>query len=150
MTANSREWLARIKAVESEYLAIRLATDRLVEQASLNPSILGKVLRLGDLRQAAARLEDTYIVCLFSEFETGLRRYWARSRTTEPPNRTRDLVDGLAASLRVPFEVLNETHAVRELRNHLVHARDGPTAPIILAQARHYLCAFFSYLPPFW
>ena len=62
---------------------------------------------------ASGFLELTYIIRLFAEFETGLRLFWPTARGTEPPGRTRDLVDGIAATRRIPFQELVNAHAVR-------------------------------------
>ena len=47
------------------------------------------------MRGLSVRLEGTYVIRLFAEFETGLRLYWATIRQTEPP--TQHLLDGIAA-----------------------------------------------------
>jgi hypothetical protein len=96
------------------------------------------------------RLEGTYIIRLFAEFETGLRLFWPTARGTDPPARTRDLIDGVAATRRVPNGERLNAHAVREYRNFLVHERDEEVVPISIVEARGYLCRFFAFLPPTW
>ena len=98
----------------------------------------------------AERLDGTYIIRLFAEFETGLRLFWPTAKGTDPPSRTRDLLDGVAAYRRIPHDELKNAHAVREYRNLLVHERDEAMEPIPIADARHQLIKFFSFLPPNW
>jgi len=142
-------WLQRIRGVEREYSATRLAVDRLVATIQHDATILGE-LRVRDIRHTSERLEGTFVIRLFAEFETGLRLFWPTARGTDPPSRTRDLLDGLAATRRIPHNVLARVHAVREYRNSLVHEREEPTVPIPIAESRSHLCQYFSRLPPEW
>jgi len=150
MAADRFDWLRRIKAVEREHAATRFATDQLLATAELDPNVLQGDLALRDLRRASEGLEGTYLIRLFAEFETGLRLFWEAARQTEPPTRTRDLLDGIAATRRIPHEQLHDAHAVREYRNSLVHARREATEPVAIPKARGHLCRFFAFLPPYW
>lgn len=144
------EWQSRIKAVESEFKSARLAVDRLLTEASRDPAILKPMISLPDVRQASDRLEGTYIIRLFAEFETGLRQFWGSTRRSEPPSRTRDLLDGTAAARQIPNDQRINAHKVRDHRNNLIHERDQQSAPVSLAEARSHLCYFISFLPPDW
>ncbi|HVC97258.1 MAG TPA: hypothetical protein VND64_26495 [Pirellulales bacterium] len=146
------EWQERIKAVEREHSATRLATERLLAEVERDPTILAleSTIRVRDVRFASERLDGTYIIRLFAEFETGLRLCWNVIRGRDPPNRTRDLLDGVAASRRIPHDVLSQSHVVREYRNALIHERDELPAKIAISDARGRLCRFFSFLPPDW
>ncbi len=144
------DWLRRIKAVEREHAAARLAIDRLLSQAREDPAHLRGDVTLRDLATASGRLDGTYVIRLFAEFETGLRLFWLSARRTEPPSRARDLLDGVAATRRIPHGQLEDTHAVREYRNSLLHERDEEAEPIPIAVARGNLCRYFSFLPLSW
>ncbi len=144
------EWLRRIKDVEREHSATRLATERLVAIVQHDPTILDGDLTPRDITRAAEHLEGTYIIRLFAEFETALRIFWPTVRGTDPPGRTRDLLDGLAATRRIPHDQCMAAHAVREYRNTLVHLREVAAAPMSIAEARSHLCKFVSFLPPNW
>lgn len=143
------QWLERIKAVEREHSATRLATRRLLLAAQQDPTILIDSIRVRDIDMAVERLDGTYAVRLFAEFETGLRQFWIAIRGTEPPS-AHDLLEGVAARRSIPIELLAHVHAVREYRNSLVHERDEPVDPIAIAIARGHLCRFLSFLPPNW
>ena len=138
----------RIKSIERDHLSTRLALDRLLQEARRDPTILTGDLEPQDIVKASGRLERTYLIRLFAEFETGLRLFWATIRDTEPP--TQHLLDGIAARRDIPPDRLADAHAVREYRNSLVHERDEEMAPITIAEARGYLCRFFAFLPPTW
>lgn len=142
------EWQSRIKSVEREYVAMRHAADRFRQAALADPTILDENLRRGEIVVASENLEGTYIVRLFTEFETGVRQYWVVNWDTHP--KTADLLDGLAARRGVPETQRTNAHLVRDYRNALVHEREEEAKPIPIAVARGYLCHFFSFLPPHW
>ncbi len=99
---------------------------------------------------AAARLEGTYIIRLFAEFETALRAYLRETRRRPPPSRTRDLLESAAAIVHVPPEVLRNAHEVRDFRHVLVHEREATADPLTITEARGRLCVYFSFLPRKW
>jgi hypothetical protein len=150
MPNNLYEWLRRIKAIEREHAATRLAIDRLLAEARHAPTILTGDLKLHDIRIASEHLEGTYIIRLFAEFEARLRLFWPTARGTDPPGRTRDLIDGVAATRRIPNGERTNAHAGREYRNVLVHVREEEVDPIPIAAARGHVCRFFAFLPPTW
>jgi hypothetical protein len=148
MPNNLHHWLRRIKAIEREHASTRLAIDRLLEDARRDPTILTGDLKLRDLIIASERLEGTYIIRLFAEYETGLRLFWKTIRDTEPP--TQDLLNGIAARRGIPPARIANAHAAREYRNALLHERDEEVAPISIGEARSHLCRFFAFLPETW
>jgi hypothetical protein len=149
MSRNRDDWLTRIKAVERDYSATRFATDRLVDSARLDPTVLGRLLELRDLLQASDRLEPTYFIRLFAVFESGLRYFWQAYKPGRRP-RTEHLLDGVTSARAIPNDLLVNAHAVRRYRNHLVHEQSEEAEPISLTTARGHLCTFFSRLPPTW
>ncbi|MBI3411469.1 MAG: hypothetical protein HY040_24335 [Planctomycetes bacterium] len=144
------EWLERIKSVERENAATRFAMDLLRAHATRDPTVLEGEVTLRAIRHASERLDGTYLIRLFAEFKAGLRAYWQASKSGDPPSRTRDLLDGVAASRRIPCDLLMRAHDVREFRNSLVHERDERVSPISIPIARGHLCRYFSFLPPNW
>jgi hypothetical protein len=142
------QWQSRIKAVEREHAATRFAILRLQEEARRDPTILRSEVTVREVNHAAERLEATYIIRLFAEFESGLRRFWAATRTTDPP--AEHLLDAIAAARRVPSDQIMQAHAVREHRNALVHQRQEATSTLSIRDARGHLCRFFSFLPSRW
>ena len=150
MSSNKFEWLTRVKAVEREHVAVRYATDYLVNAVHHDPTILDRDLRVRDVKEAVEQLEGTYVIRLFAEFETSLRTFWIVSRGNDPPSRTRDLLDGIGARRKVPHDTIENAHAVREYRNALVHEREDTVQPLPIAVARSYLCVFLNFLPLEW
>jgi hypothetical protein len=143
------DWQRRIKAVEREFVAVRIAVDRLQQEVAREPAILRGRVEPRDLTRAWEALEGTYLTRMFAEFETGLRLYWATLRDTNP--RGVDLLNSIAAQRGIPDDQRDEVHEVREYRNSLVHEReDEDIDPIPLATARGRLCTFFSFLPREW
>jgi hypothetical protein len=127
---------------------VRLATNNLLQAAQRDPGVLQGDLRYRDITHASERLDGTYVIRLFAEFETGLRLYWDSVRDTNP--RTRDLLNGVAALCGIPDEQRENAHLVRAYRNSLVHEREEEVEPLPVALARGYLCHFFSFLPHRW
>lgn len=142
------EWQSRIKTIEKEYVAMRQAADRFRQAALDDPTILGGNLHHGEIVVASRNLEGTYVVRLFAEFESGARQYWGAKWDTDP--KTVDLLNGLAARCVIPDTQRDNAHLVREYRNSLVHEREDKPEAVQIAVARHYLCHFFSFLPPKW
>jgi len=143
------DWQLRIKAVERRFLAIRIGKDRLQDEVRRAPAILKGRVDPRDLTRAAEDLEGTYLTRMFAEFETGLRQYWETISDTHP--KTKDLLDSLAARCRMGNDQRGNAHRVREYRNSLTHEReDEDVDPIPIAEARGYLCTFFSFLPREW
>ena len=145
---HNHEWQSRMKAVEREHAAMRQAADRLRDAAQRDPSILRESLRHRDIVHASEKLEGTYVIRLFAEFETGARQYWDAKWATNP--RTGDLISGLAARCGIPDTRRDGCHDVRYYRNSLVHERENDTPKIPISEARSHLCYFFSFLPPQW
>src|SRR5580704_12080040 len=131
------EWQSRIKAVAREYEAMRQASERFLQAAQLDPSILEADLRPREIVAASKNLEGTYIIRLFAEFETGARQYWAANWATDP--KTVDLLSGLAARREIPETQRDNAHLVREYRNALVHVREEKPEEVSIAVARSYL-----------
>src|SRR4051794_35574609 len=109
------DWQTRIKAVEREFTAVRIAVVRLQEAGNRDPSILRGQVDPRDLTRAAAALEGTYLTRMFAEFETGLRLYWATQRDSNP--RTYELLNSLAGQRTIPDTDRDNAHLVREYRN---------------------------------
>jgi hypothetical protein len=151
MPARSAEWLERIKGVEREFRVARIAAQLLRAELAADPSLLrGDQLRPRDAVRFEARLEPTYLIRLYAEFEAGLREAWRRTfrRMTYPSMEV--LINRVADLRPVPPQLVAAVHQVRAYRNDVVHdVRDGaPAVPI--DQARHRLCAYFGWLPLKW
>lgn len=90
MPNNTYVWLRRIKVVEREHSSMRLTTERLLQEARHDPTILRGDVEVRDIIDATDHLEGTYFIRLFAEFETGLRLFWKTIRDTEPSTQRRD------------------------------------------------------------
>jgi len=143
------QWLSRIKDIEREYEAARLALDRFQQAVELDVTALGENgVKARHIRYASERLEATYFIRLFAEVEAGLRLFWNSIRPTEPP--ASQLLDGIASSRRIPNDLLAGAHSVREHRNQLVHEGNQTADEMALAAARSRLCKYFAFLPLDW
>ena len=141
----------RMKAVEREYQVAEKARDAL-EKARTHPSALLTAERLSvvDLRAYRSKLQDTYFIRLFAEFETGLKDYWKHGLGEDPKTRIMDVIASVGARHRVGDAIRINVHVARKWRNRLIHDEDAEGESITLAEARRYLGRFFGSLPDNW
>jgi len=151
MPNSTYDWIVRLKSVELEFKATSFSTNRVLSEVKRDTTILERELDVGDLNRAIEHLEGTFIVRLFAEFETCLRRYWNKDRPIAKKTPAEVLLDRVGGKSLVPQNLISKTHNVRELRNLLIHERDEEIQTMILiGDARHHLCTFLSYLPREW
>lgn len=142
------QWLSRIKTVEREYSVLRTAANRFIDVAQKDPTTLPRNIIFKDVELASNKLEATYLIRLFAEFEAGLRAYWRTQRITRP--KMQDLIDGIASRRNVSTDCLSKTHIVRRLRNAHIHDGEGESEELTLAECRSALCISFGFLPIDW
>jgi len=145
------QWIEWIRAVERESETAAYAFELLREQLQRDPSSLTyRGLGHRDYVEVARNREATYLVRLFAEFENGLRDAWinAFAETTHP--KMADLLQAFASRCRMPDDRLADAHRVRAYRNGIVHDESERAEPLSLAEARRFLCRFFSFLPHTW
>ncbi len=147
-TENRNNSLRRIKSIEKEFLAIQVAMKKFMRDLENAAAQLPPLLQRSDFHQALERLEGTYIIRLFAEFEATLRSLWAKTKSTVPP--TRSLLEAVSAKCRIDVEVLRDAQAVREYRNGLVHDRSSKGNELAISRARANLCRYLSFLPLTW
>jgi len=139
----------RLALVREEFEA-SLAAARYVARSwsriAFEPEFDG--LHLRDLRRAVERLEDTYIVLLFSQFEALLAHHLAVTRRAQHVPRTSEaLINRIALMERLPNLVRDGAHRVREYRNAVVHPVGAPATWLSLPEAAGVLNRFVAPLP---
>jgi hypothetical protein len=142
-------WGTRIKAVEREYVVARFAADRLDQQTRDNPTILEGDLRLRDIRMLAERLEGTYILRVFAEFEQGLRNYLRAFKMNVPKN-AEPLINKVSDRLHIAIDDADNVHAVRRYRNTLMHDDADPAPAVSMREATRSLGVFMGWLQRVW
>jgi hypothetical protein len=142
-------WMGRIKAVEREYKVIRFGTDRLIVAAKDDPAILKGAVMRPDINTASAHLDGTYLVRVFAEFETALRKFTSVFHIRRPGS-TEALVNRVRDRGHVPQLETDAVHRVRDYRNLLVHDRLGNVGPVSIREATGYLCTFLSRVQRIW
>ena len=149
MPSEAFGWSTRIKAVEREYTTVRLAMNRLDQHAKDNPAILTGDLRIRDITTASNRLEGTYIIRLFAEFETGLRQFM-KAFKYRIPKSTEALLNRVKDRAGISKDDSDNAHAVRDYRNTLVHDRQEHADRVSVRDATRYLGCFMGCLQRYW
>lgn len=145
------QWIEWIRSVEGESEVAAYAIELLRERLQQDPSALRlRGLEERDADHVTANRGATYLVRAFAVFESGLRDAWrhAERRTTNPV--VKDLLQAFASKTRMPSDRLRDVDLVRAYRNSVVHAVADAAEPVSLAEARRFLCRYFSFLPPDW
>jgi hypothetical protein len=144
----SHRLISQLRSIRDEYLVARAALAFLTRQwPSLHdePEILGQTFQ--SLHAAARNLEATYTVRLFAEFEALLRVQYPHSRPGSPVPRNSDgLISGIGARYRIPVEVRQRVHGVREFRHAIAHAAPG-VEPVPFVDALSRLNQYLAYIP---
>jgi len=146
MAGNVFGWLTRIKDIEREYTAMRAAIDRFLRDLAdgARPSPPG--IRRGDASRASLRLEGTYVVRLFSEFEQALKDYLEQCKI-DVPYLAKNLIDRVASRVKCMSAILDNVHLVRDTRNQLVHHGEDAGNAMTIRIATSHLCTFLSRIP---
>ena len=145
-----REFMLRVRQCHTMCLAGQAAATfyhaACLSDAGLLPD--DKPFRVRDIERCGGDLGHAYLVRMFAEYEGALREFWqaGMGRHTHPMASV--LMDRVASRCRMPGEVLQHAHEVREYRNSLIHG--GVTQPLTLDQSRTNLCRYLSFLPLEW
>lgn len=152
MTNDPHEWILRVKSVEKEYQIALIAIDRFRSEVMRDVTILSSDIRVRDVRRTIEQLEGTYIIRMFAEFETSLRKFWNRHRPAQHKKQTpaEILVDHVGSQISVPDDAIAEVHRVRESRNLLIHEREGGFRILSIGEVRSRLCRFLYCLHGKW
>ncbi len=151
------DWSNRIKAVEREYQAVRVALDWLL---GATPDEIHDVteergwdeLAVADIYAADRHVDATYLIRMFSVFERAVFSYWRLLPGNDARNVEGDVRLDEVGSARVILEdIIDDAQAVRVHRNNLVHGRiDDHYRTMAFADARARLLTFVSRLPETW
>lgn len=144
----------RLKATCREYYVVADAVMRLRDAVRTNQITIPPNTSLRDYEEARRRLEPTYLVRLWSEFESALRSH-RRFIVGNPGDNIRafDLINwaqGIKEGRRVDEGARDLVHEVREYRNSLVHERDDMAPVVEIEDARRRLSTYLSKLPDHW
>jgi len=154
MAHNRFERIDRLKAVERECKVVSDAIQRLRVEVADGRVVLPDGTSARDLDAAHRRLEATFLIRLWAEFETTVRSYYGWLRNDlDPRIRAVDLINTVAASRRgraVADSARVGVHEVREYRNTLVHDRDDQAPLVTLSDARRRLNHYLAKLPEHW
>ena len=151
------DWRVRVKAVEREYRAGRVALDLLGTASD------GDLLELAEQRgwdQLAAteiyaaerNLEATYLIRMYSVFERAVGSFW-RQMPTNPatPDDGDRMLDEVGYAQLLDQGVIESAQEVRRHRNNLVHRRIEEYAEAMTVEAASRdLLAYLNRLSATW
>lgn len=141
--------IRRLAEVRGEYEVTKASTEYLQsEWPRLHSHPPFENLELKEVRRAVSNLEATYIVRLFTTFESMLRDSLPRTHPNQPDRRSAfDLINRTASRLHIPAVVRDEAQQVREYRNQAVHQGGTAVTALLFADALAALNRFLSWLP---
>lgn len=121
MPSDEFDLIGRVKAVEREHAALRFTTDYASRSLLEGGVDLEEGLKRLDVNRASERLEGTYIIRLFSEFEVVLKTFLRERKIQKIPRDAKPLIDRVASYVKFSGSILDNAHIVRLYRNKLVH-----------------------------
>ena len=147
MPSDKYDLIGRLKAVEREHIALRFTTDHVLRSLGEGGVDLDDNLKRLDVNRASERLEGTYIIRRFSEFEVALKTFLRERKVKKIPRDAKPLINRVASYAKFSGQILDNAHVVREYRNKLVHdlvygIPDEQRMTIRTATSR--LCTFLS------
>jgi hypothetical protein len=154
--AERQLFIDRVKGAERECYVVAAAVNHYGQSVQASDAHLPDKTSPRDLVTAADKVESTYMIRIWAEFETALRSY-RRHITGDPDDRisTINLIDWTAGVKRdraISEDVRDDVHEVREYRNYLVHERDDQDPPdeVVIDVARTRLNTLLHCLPINW
>ena len=145
----SRILIRTLAGVRQEFEAARAALFYTEKQWSLAvEDITLKGVTKGHVSEALSKVEQTYLIRLFSEFE-GMLRGYLQKRSEIVPSKAYDLVNKVAKPQRanVPDNKRVAVHLVREYRNAIVHDQGSGAVAVSFDQALSALNQYLVFLP---
>src|ERR1700732_3813776 len=115
MASNALPWMLKMTAIEREYKATRFSVDYVKSAAVAGLPILQGETKLRDLNSAVERIENTYIIRLFVEFEASLRAF-IDFEGLEQPKWAEGVINRVAARANIVKDLRLRIHEVREYR----------------------------------
>ena len=145
----SRILIRNLAEVRQEFEAARAAlfyTEKQWSRAVADITLKG--VTKGHVSGALSKVEQTYLIRLFSEFEGMLRAYLDKRSEIVPP-RAYDLINKAAKPRRanVPDNKRDAVHLVREYRNAIVHDQGSGAVAVSFDQALSALNQYLVSLP---
>jgi hypothetical protein len=149
-------FIDRVKGAARECYVVAAGVNHYKQAVLASDAHLPNETSPRDLAAAVDKVESTYTIRMWAEFETGLRSY-RRHITGDQDDRisTSSLIDWTAGVKRgraISEDVRDDVHEVREYRNYLVHERDDQDPPdkVAIDLARTRLNTFLHRLPINW
>ncbi len=142
-------WLPRLKNVEREYNSMRIAAGHLLRSIDQKTVELDPELSRANVKEAAEKLEMTYIMRLFSQFERTLKRF-LKAKKRKVPRYAETLLNRVAARVGFAGDILTNAHKVRDYRNDLAHDLQRGNPPLTIREATNHLTTYLYRLQQDW
>ena len=143
------DWLPRLKDVEREHNSMRIAAGHLLWSLDQKAVALDPELRRADVKTASEKLEMTYVMRLFSQFERTLKRF-LKDKNRKVPRHAEALINRVAARIGFAGDILVNAHKVRDFRNDLAHDLQRGNDPLTIREATSYLTTYLYRLQQDW
>jgi len=84
MSSKALQWMMKMRAIEREFKATQFSVNHVRGRAIAGEAILQGETKLRDLNGAVDRIEHTFIIRLFVEFESALRAFLDFEQQSQP------------------------------------------------------------------
>lgn len=148
MRPKKTAWSIEVKSIEREFAATRLAVDYLNQQVKAGTYQVQGTIKQPDIDNATNHLEQTYLVRLFSCFESILKKYLDLQNLT-PKRSTAKCMIRLASrrsQISKDDNILKSVQDLREYRNSIVHNLQLRKELISVPEARRRVNLFIDRL----
>lgn len=145
----SRVLIRNLAGVRQEFEAARAALFYTEKQWPMAvEDITLKGVTKGHVSGALSKVEQTYLIRLFSEFE-GMLRGYLQEKSEIVPGKAYDLINKVAKRQRanVPDQKRDAVHLVREYRNTVIHDQGSGAVAVSFDQALSALNQYLVFLP---
>ena len=120
MAGSALLWMWRMGAIEREFKATRFSVEHVKSLAVAGHPVLQGETKLRDLNGAVERIEHTFVIRLFVEFESALRAF-IDFEGLDQPKWAQGVIDKVAQRANVVNDLRKRVQEVRDFRNQLVH-----------------------------
>ncbi|SRR5260370_192430 len=142
-------WIMRLRDVEREHEAARMTVRHFLQSLHDGKVRLEPHLKRVHISGLSTRLEGTYVIRIFSEFELSLKLFLKEKHETVPMNM-RPRINKVANIVGFKGSSVDDAHRARRYRNKVVHHLEEETHALTLRKVTSFLCTYLDRMQKDW